>query len=189
MSERASISESSEESLVRAVRAGDRTAEFELDRRWRPRLVKLARSILRDDALAQDAAQLALWRAFRNLDRYDDSRPFEPWILRIASNCACDLQRRRCVRPEFAGGKLPEDAPDSFSPPAERLAFREESDALRACIEGLSDRNRTVVTLFSIGFSLAEIGNAVQRPKNTVQYWLKNALERLGRCMAGSGFS
>ncbi len=178
-----------DEDLAQRVRAGDRTAEFELDRRWRRRLTALAWSILHDDHLAQDAAQLALWRAIRNLDRYDESRPFEPWILRIAGNCARDIKRERDARPERAAGEVPETAVGPSTAPVERLGSEEEVDALRICVGQLGERKQTVVSLFSTGFSLSEIGKALQRPKNTVQYWLKNALEQLARCMAGKGLA
>jgi RNA polymerase sigma-70 factor (ECF subfamily) len=47
---------------------------------------------------ADDATQEAFAAAFRALDRFDTSRPFGPWIARIAVNRALDGFRRR--RPE-----------------------------------------------------------------------------------------
>src|SRR5205809_979874 len=43
--------------------------------------------------LADDAAQDAFVNAIRSLDRFDRTRPFAPWIAKIAVNRARDLLR------------------------------------------------------------------------------------------------
>lgn len=178
----------SDAELVQAIRAGDRLAEFELNRRWTPRLVGLARSILHDDELAEDAAQLALWRAYLNLGRYDASRPFEPWILRIVHNVAFDILRRRRTQPVADGGEVLDESADGGTPVPEQAAASEAFVALHECEEGLAERSREVVALFKTGLSLNKIGLALGSPKTTVQSWLDKALEQLRRCMEGKGF-
>jgi DNA-directed RNA polymerase specialized sigma24 family protein len=42
-----------------------------------------AYAVTADRALADDAAQEAIERAFRTLDRFDETRPFGPWLKRI----------------------------------------------------------------------------------------------------------
>lgn len=175
--------------LVQAIRGGNREAAFELDRRWRPRLVRLARSILHDDGLAQDAAQVALWRTCLNLDRYDDDRSFEPWILKIGGNCARDLQRKEKQSRDVGDDRMLENVPAPSELATDPLIQAEEIQALDECTDGLADRSLTVITLFSTGGSLSEIGRALHKPKNTVQGWLNKALEQLRRCLATKGFS
>src|SRR6266545_24932 len=48
----------------------------------------------------EDVVQDALFRAYRNLDAYDDSRPLAPWLFRVAHNQCIDFLRRRGVRME-----------------------------------------------------------------------------------------
>jgi RNA polymerase sigma-70 factor, ECF subfamily len=48
----------------------------------------------------EDVVQDALFRAYRSLDTYDDSRPLAPWLFRIAHNQCIDFLRRRGVRME-----------------------------------------------------------------------------------------
>jgi len=45
----------------------------------------------------EDVVQDALFRAYRSLDAYDDSRPLAPWLFRIAHNQCIDFLRRRGV--------------------------------------------------------------------------------------------
>ena len=46
----------------------------------------------------EDVVQDALFRAYRSLDTFDDSRPLVPWLFRIAHNQCIDFHRRRGVR-------------------------------------------------------------------------------------------
>jgi RNA polymerase sigma-70 factor (ECF subfamily) len=189
MSIQTPTTEPGDELLVQAVRAGDPEAMFELDRRWRQRLLEVALSILHDEDSAQDAAQLALWRAYLNVDRYDSSRPFGPWISAIARNCARDYLRRQRNRPTLGNAEMLEQTADPSAPETNPVARREELDALRACIDELSERSRTVIALSVTGFSLNEIGRTLDRPKNTVQSWLEQARAQLRRCLAAKGFA
>lgn len=179
----------SDEDLVPRIRNGDRQAEFELCRRWRPRLVGLARRFVGADE-AQDAAQVALWKAILHLDSYDDSRPFDRWILRIGGNVARDCGRRKVTRIRPVDSEAMLDQAANPSPDRSRPLVREEEvAALRACIDGLAEPFRGVVGLHLARFSLAEIGRMLGNPKTTVQDWLEKARGRLRRCMAEKGFA
>jgi RNA polymerase sigma-70 factor, ECF subfamily len=48
----------------------------------------------------EDVVQEALFEAYRNLDKFDESRPLKPWLFRIAHNRCIDFLRRRGVRDE-----------------------------------------------------------------------------------------
>jgi RNA polymerase sigma-70 factor (ECF subfamily) len=174
--------------VLRAVRSGNRAAQHEFDRRWRKRLAAQARRILRDDDLAQDAAQLALWRIFLNSDRYDSSRTFEPWVLRIARNCALDLLRKRRTRSAGRDCELASRAAGGLAGGVEQAARAEELAALRACIRELDSQARVLVELhYHGGFSHSEIGKLLGQPKSTVQSRLNRALRRLARGLARQG--
>ena len=185
----ASTSGPSDGELVRRILAGDRAAEYELDRRWRGRLFGLARSILRGDDLAEDAAQLAMWRALRSLRRYNPSRPFEQWILAIGRNTARDLLRREKARAKVGGAEPPEELPGG-KPDGETLVARQqELAALRECMETLQSKNsREIVALTMAEFSQAEIGRMLDCPATTIGDRLRRALEHLRPCMEGRGF-
>src|SRR4030081_2433050 len=48
----------------------------------------------------EDIVQDALFRAYRSLETFDDSRPLAPWLFRIAHNQCIDFLRSRGVRVE-----------------------------------------------------------------------------------------
>jgi RNA polymerase sigma-70 factor (ECF subfamily) len=84
--------------LVERARSRDGRAFEALMRRYNRRLFRIARSILRDPAAAEDAVQEAHLRAFTNLDRYEPTGKFGAWLARLAFNEALMIRRR--VRPE-----------------------------------------------------------------------------------------
>ena len=52
-------------------------------------------SSVRDSTTADDVVQEAFLVAWRNLERYDRSLPFGPWVRGIASKLILNLWRRR----------------------------------------------------------------------------------------------
>jgi len=74
---------------------------------------------------AEDLRQETLLRVFRRLDSYDPDRPFEPWLMAIASRLATDRARR--LRPAQA---LPDGLTDAGPDPREQVGAREAGAAL-----------------------------------------------------------
>jgi len=81
--------------LVMRTLAGDRAAFGTLVQRYEEPVRRVARAVLHDVSDADDAAQDTFLTALMKLDRYDQRRPFRPWLLRIATNTAIDRRRHR----------------------------------------------------------------------------------------------
>src|SRR6266566_8524300 len=84
--------------LVVRTLAGDRAAFGTLVQRYEEPVRRVARAVLHDVSDADDAAQDTFLTALMKLDRYDQRRPFRPWLLRIATNTAIDRRRHRALR-------------------------------------------------------------------------------------------
>src|SRR5262245_37947869 len=83
------------DALARAARGGDLDAFEALMLRYQRRVYALAYQHLRDPDEAQGLAQEVFVRLYRNLDRYDPARPFQPWFWRLAGNVAATYRRHR----------------------------------------------------------------------------------------------
>lgn len=107
--------------------------------------------------LADDAAQDAFVSAIRSLSKYDPSRPFAPWIAKIAVNRARDLlraERRRQVT------ELDEDM---------EAAGHSDASGLLLVVAALPSEQREAVVLHHVlGFTLKEIAEIVGTPGGTV---------------------
>jgi RNA polymerase sigma-70 factor (ECF subfamily) len=188
MSEKTAPVDRSDEEWLSAIADGDAAAESAMDRRWRARLEQYAYAIVRDRHLAEEAAQLTLWRVFLNVETFDHSRPFEPWLLTIARNVSLSLLRNRQREAAIPDVELLDAHPAPAEGARTALWLREALASLQHCVEQLNERSRTVVALYKANFALSEMGRMLDRPKSTVQSWLDAALEQLRRCMEQQGY-
>ncbi len=85
--------------LVRQATGGDLDAFEELIKQLQRRVYGFAYQHLRDISEAQDLAQEIFVKLYRNLARYDPSRPFEPWFWKLAANTAINYRRKRVPVP------------------------------------------------------------------------------------------
>jgi RNA polymerase sigma-70 factor (ECF subfamily) len=122
-------------------------------------LYAYVRTLLGDDATAEDVTALAFERAYRRRATFDAGRGSQRgWLFGIARNAALDeLRRRRRAAPLV--GELPDD--DAPAPEEEAdLAVRRT--AVRAALAGLSPRDRELVALkFHGGLTNAELAVAL----------------------------
>jgi RNA polymerase sigma-70 factor (ECF subfamily) len=72
--------------LLDRIKAGDRTAFVALMRRHNQKLYRTARSVLRDDAEAEDAVQEAWIIAYRSLAGFRGDAKLSTWLVRIVVN-------------------------------------------------------------------------------------------------------
>jgi RNA polymerase sigma-70 factor (ECF subfamily) len=118
-------------------------------------LYAYVRTLLGDDASAEDVTALAFERAYRRRESFDDTRgSARGWLFGIARNAALDeLRRRRRAAP------LVGDLPDELAPSADDeadLAVRRST--VRAALAALPARDRELVALkFHGGLSNAEL--------------------------------
>jgi len=166
-----SVHPSDDRRLIRAARQGDRDAAGELFRRHWAAAWRTAYGVTGRRAMADDIAADAFERAFAALARFDERRPFVPWLHRIVVNRALDLLRaeRRLV-----GGDPPPEPPDTSR-------FDSEGDrALLEAVAALPLQRRVVVVLrYGIGMGPDEIAKVLDLPSGTVHSRLARALEQL----------
>lgn len=165
------LRERREPALVREAQRGSAEALEELFRRHWRRAHRAAFLVVGDAAAAEDIAQESFLAAIRALDRFDRSRPFGPWLHRIAVNRAIDFARSRALRREHAISDAPAAAawdPDSLS-----------DELLRGLAE-LSPEHRAVVVLrHLLGYTPGEIGEILGIARGTVNSRLRRGLDRL----------
>jgi RNA polymerase sigma-70 factor (ECF subfamily) len=163
--------------LVERAAAGENAAFAELVRRHESRVRGLLVRLTSDRTLADDLAQEVFLRAFRGLPGFERRARFSTWLYRIAYNVFLNFRARTRV-----AVPLPAGFEDQTPAPSER-ADASGSDLrkdLRAAIETLPDRYRTVVTLFYLeDISYPEIAEVLDLPLGTVKTHLHRAKRML----------
>ena len=142
----------SDEDLVSLARERDEAAVRAITKRYNRRLFRIARSILRNDAEAEDVVQETYVRAFTGLGMFRGDAAFGTWITRIAMNEALGRLRRRrpTVDWETYGANrnqaeiihLPASA--AGSDPEENMAQGQIRAVLEQAIDELPDAFRAV---------------------------------------------
>lgn len=162
----------SDSTLVIRAKRGSKDAAAELFTRHWPGAWRAALGITGRRDMADDIAQDAFERAFAALARFDEHRPFAPWLHRIVVNRALDLLRseRRLVGLDDAS----EDALAAWDPDGSA-----DRNLLRA-VAGLSLERRAVVILrYGVGHTPSQIAGILGVPAGTVHSRLARALEEL----------
>ncbi len=160
--------------LVEAAGRGDHEAFEILATSAADRLHAVARLILRDSALAEDAVQEALVNAWQQLPSLRDPDRFDAWLYRLVVN-ACADQGRQLRRRSQQVRLLSLDVP--ISDDTGDVADREQ---LERGFNRLKPDQRAVVVLhFYSGFSAAEIAPILGIPVGTARSRLHYATEAM----------
>ena len=174
--------------LVERAAAGDADAFDALMATRLERVFRIARAIVRDDALARDIVQDACVHAWRDLPAIRDVRRFDAWLTQIVVNgCRSELRRskRRVIR------EIPmEDASASGSGPGHRASEPlvgdqvVEAEAVRRAFARLDPDQRTLLVLHYVDDRpVDEIAAAMRVPSGTVKWRLSRAREALQRAL------
>jgi RNA polymerase sigma-70 factor (ECF subfamily) len=160
--------------MVMAARAGDEGAFARLVDVEAPAAYRLALSITRSPAEAEDAVQDAFVQAWRRIDSLRDADRWSAWFRRLLVRCAVERARRRHLVREVEL-ELALDVPrlEPSPPPAERLA-------LVAALGRLDPADRAILSLrFFADLEMKDVADALGIPIGTAKSRLHRALERL----------
>ena len=160
--------------LIRACLEGNQEAFASLVHRHEQRSYWAAYKILGDAEAARDVAQEAFVRVWRALDRFDFSMAFSTWLYRITVNLAIDhLRRNRRHRGADLDLFRESVADDSSVSPDAPQDSREVAKAVRAVLETLDEKYRTVLILRDLeGLSSKQIADITGIAHATVRWRL-----------------
>jgi RNA polymerase sigma-70 factor, ECF subfamily len=172
----------SDAEVARRVVGGDRASFEILMRRHNTRVWRAIRSVLRDEADAEDAMQQAWLSAYQHLGQFQGGSAFTTWLTRIALNEG--LARLRRSDPLGAAAELDEDTMDATASappdPERRAAGRQLAALVEEAIDGLPVNHRTVVMLREVeGLSTAEAAEALGVSEEVVKVRLHRARQAL----------
>jgi RNA polymerase sigma factor (sigma-70 family) len=133
-----------DEDLVRRVGRGDPAAIQALVARKLPRMLSLAQRMLGDPVEAEDVAQEAMLRAWRQAPKWKPGQAkFDTWLHRVALNLCYDRLRRRREIPTEA----PPERPDPGFAPDRGLIAADTGGQVEAALARLPERQREAIVL------------------------------------------
>jgi len=168
-----------ERELIERVLAGEKDLFYELIRPCERGVFLAAAAILGNDADAEDAAQEAFLKAYRNLDRFRQESKFSTWLIQIAiNNARMKLRKDRCLvytaidagQETSEGDYIPTDFADWREIPSEALEQSELREALNKALNSLPEKYRIVLILRDVQqMSIAETAKALGISKENVK--------------------
>jgi len=160
------IADPGEEILLQRVEAGDTGAFHQLVRPLERGVFLAAFSIVKNEADAEDVAQEAVLKAFRNLASFRRESKFSTWLIQIVMNEArMKLRKERrhlydAIDEEQQaedGSYVPREFADWREIPSEALERKELREALSRAMHSLAEKYRTVLMLRDVQqLSIAE---------------------------------
>ena len=175
-----------ENAWIFQAQQGSDEAFTQLVETYQKPVYNLCYRMLGEPEAAEDAAQETFLRAYQNLHRYDNSRPFGTWILSIAAHYCIDRLRKRRFS-VFSMDAEDEDGmsfeiPDPAAPnPEAETAKQEDRDRLHLLLKDLDDTDRAAVIMrYWYDYSEVEIAQSLSLTVSAV----KSRLHRSRRALA-----
>ena len=173
----------SDEALVALVARSDEVALGELYDRFGRVAYGLARRILRDDALAEDAVQEGFLAAWRSASRFLPERAkASTWLLTLVHRRAVDLVRRE----ERRRTEMLETRDEAVGGPADEAVWlRFERERVQGALARLPDQQREALELaYYGGFTQSELADRLGQPVGTIKSRMFTGLSRLRELLA-----
>jgi len=167
--------------LMARVAAGEQAAFRQLLARYLPRLVATARRMLGGDAEAEDVAQEAALRLWRNAAKIEVSEAgVGGWLYRVTSNLALDrIRARRSDGP---------DALEFMTVPADqqrRLVERDLGARVDKELQALPERQRQALVLCHYeGMSMSDAGEVMGISSEAIESLLARGRRTLRAALA-----
>jgi len=160
-----------EQALIRRIRDGEHEAFYQLIQPYERRVYATTFAILRNEADAEDAAQEAILKAFKNLRQFRAEARFSTWLIQIAVNEArMRLRKQRAVvmepieqKPDDEGNYTPREFADWREIPSAALERKEVRQKLTEALASLGQIYREVFVLRDVQhLSIAETAKALE---------------------------
>jgi RNA polymerase sigma-70 factor (ECF subfamily) len=183
--------DASDAAAVALARTGDGDAFRLLVERHGRRVFRLAFRLTGNQQDAEDVVQDTFLRAYRTLDRFEEQALVITWLVRIATNCALDVLRRRRVRaPHLAvaadeGGSPISERVASPQPGPERLVLGSEvQQRIARALEELTPHERAAFTLRHFEErTIAEISETLSISANATKQAVFRAVQKMRKAL------
>lgn len=176
---------------IRRLRHGDIGGLEVLMERYQVKAARAAFLITHDKALAQDVVQETFIRIYQRIRQFDESFPFEPYLMRSVINASLNAVRGngRFISLDGDSNEL-EKLLDRAASVESQVEFNQLQHEILETLSKLSPRQRAVIVQrYYLQMSEKEIAEALGAAPGTVKWLLSTARERLRHLLRQKGGS
>ncbi|HET6347474.1 MAG TPA: RNA polymerase sigma factor [Candidatus Krumholzibacteria bacterium] len=187
-----------EQELIQRWKRGDKRAFETLVRRHMTDAFYVAYGFVGNAEDARDLSQEAFVKAYQARARFDETRPFYPWLYRILKNHCLNFVTRGRRHISLDDENEHREIASNAASPLETMEERETCRLVRAALDRLSEDHREIIVLKNFQeHSYREIADILGIPIGTVMsrlFYARQALraviedmEREGARAPGTG--
>jgi RNA polymerase sigma-70 factor, ECF subfamily len=174
-------SQATDESIATRVQAGEGELFGILMERYEPKLTRYGRRFLSNTDNITDIVQDVFISAYQNINSFDVSRRFSPWIYRIAHNAYVNALKKRSRTPitlfDFDALMAHTVYEDPDEEERDRVAIKQ---MIEKCLEDITPKYKEILVLrYFEELDYKEISDILEVPMGTVSVRLKRAREQL----------
>lgn len=177
--------------LVEKFTDGDASAFAELVSRFQKKIYYLAYQILGNHLDADEVVQEAFVRVYRKQRELKNVTNFTSFLIRIATNFAIDLLRKRKGHgsipddPSSMPGEIQVRLAERVMTPSDHLRNKVLMKEIRSALETLPPRQRITAILHDVeGYSKTEVAAILECPEATVRSNLHIARTKLKKILS-----
>jgi len=177
--------------LIRRCKRGDESAFEEIVRKYQQTVFNVVYHNIGHRGDVEDVAQKIFTKVYFSLSKFDDNRPFFPWLYRIAINQCCDELRRLRRQKVRTFTELNLEDTDRIEalvsqneiPPSSPQDSKEIHALLLKLLGGLPDRQKMAIVLRDIEDvsyeRMAEILNCTEQAARLKVFRARSRLKQL----------
>ncbi|MEL6922701.1 MAG: RNA polymerase sigma factor [Bacteroidota bacterium] len=177
-----SIKNMTDEEVIRAYLRSQQSAYFSLlYNRYANKVFSKCISLLKSEAMAQDATQEIFTRIFLNLARFNEKSKFSTWVYSITYNFCIDYIRRKKKEKNLFSDEM-ENAPDIVEevPDAELLQI--EVSRLKNVLENIPVGDKAILLMkYQDELSIREIAHSLDKSESAIKMKIKRAKHKAQR--------
>jgi RNA polymerase sigma-70 factor (ECF subfamily) len=165
-----------DDDLMRLIAAGDQKAAGKVVEDHLPLLISLARHMLGNEAEADEIAQDAFLKLWKQADKWEPGRALvSTWLRRVASNLCIDRLRQRRTRAMTAQDDQPVGATQQLE-----LEEKELKQRVNMALDGLPERQKLALVLCHYqGMSQRQASRVLEISEHALESLLARARRRL----------
>lgn len=154
-------------------------------------LYRVAYSVMRNSAEAEDAVQEAFLRVLKHRDKLSEIRDLRVWLVRITWNVVLDRKRRGKTRPENDDiADYARVLPSDDRRADDELISSEEHSRILALVDRLPAKERQALLLSAVEeLSTAQIASVLKTTESSVRSRIFRARRELSALLEQEGVS
>lgn len=172
---------------IRRLKAGDMGGLEILVARYQRKAVQTAHLITHDEQVAEDVAQETFVNLYKRIGRYDETRPFAPYLLRSVANAALNAIEKTARWVQYGAGtdvqRVAELLREAGSVEEQAEAARLKGEVARALAQLPPRQRAAIVQRYYLGMNEREMSEALAAAPGTVKWLLNAARTRLHRLL------